>query len=539
MRRSAPLLIGPLIGLLLATTAVLASPPVPLAGAPKSVLFLVIDDFRPELSTAYGQRGIVTPNLDKFAQSALTFGHAYVQFAHCSPSRNSFLSGRSPQTTQVYNFVEHFREVGQNWTALPQFFKENGFYTAGGGKVYHPNLPPNNDPPSWDEYFFANGDDRGCKQGDSLFDKVCPSDEDDSAFYDCNLVAETVAQLKKAKAQAKPFFIAAGLRRPHLAFHAPRRFYDMYANNGTFPDDMPLAKHKKGPVGMPELAFYSDTGPGVHPWPSVPWNYTSPVPDHIAALARWGYYASVSFMDSNVGIVLDALDDLQLAEDTVVVFMGDHGWQLGEHGEWGKHTNFELALRVPLMVRSPAHPKSAGARAPHFVESLDLYRTLAGLVLPGATVEAGVEGTDLSPIFEDPTAMLETAAFSQMSRCPQNNSWINNPCNFVPLKQITYMGYTVRVTGWRYTVWLAFNGTTNRALWDGPMHGEELYDHTGDGGADFDAFENANAVNASGNQLIRNKLLAALRTRFDTPPGNKTMSLVAGHAPPPSAAATS
>lgn len=266
MRRPAPLLIG----LLLATTAALASPPVPLAGAQKSVLFLVIDDFRPELSGAYGQRRLVTPNLDKFAQSALTFGHAYVQFAHCSPSRNSFLSGRSPQTTQVYNFVEHFREVGKNWTALPQFFKENGYYSAGGGKVYHPNLPPNNDPPSWDVYFYANGDDRGCKQGDSLFDKVCPSDEEDSAFYDYNLATETVAQLKKAKSQAKPFFIAAGLRRPHLSFHAPRRFYDMYANNGTFPTDMPLAKHKTGPVGMPELAFYSDKGAGVHPWPPVP-----------------------------------------------------------------------------------------------------------------------------------------------------------------------------------------------------------------------------------------------------------------------------
>lgn len=221
-------------------------------------------------------------------------------------------------------------------------------------------------------------------------------------------------------------------------------------------------------------------------------------------------------MDSNVGIVLDGLDDLQLAQDTVVVFMGDHGWQLGEHGEWGKHTNFELALRTPLMVRSPAHPKSAGARAPHFVELLDLYRTLAGLVLPGAAVEAGVEGTDLSPIFEDPTATLETAAFSQMSRCPQNNSWINNPCNFVPLKQIAYMGYTVRVAGWRYTVWLAFNGTTNRAQWGGPMYGEELYDHAGDDGADFGAFENANAVNASANQQTRYTLLAALRARFDT-----------------------
>jgi arylsulfatase A-like enzyme len=158
MRRSAP----PLIGLLLASTVILAPPLVPLAGAPKSVLFLVIDDFRPELSAAYGQRRLITPNLDKFAQSALTFGHAYVQFAHCSPSRNSFLSGRSPQTTQVYNFVEHFREVGKNWTALPQFFKQNGYYSAGGGKVYHPNLPPNNDPPSWDVYFYANGDDRGC-----------------------------------------------------------------------------------------------------------------------------------------------------------------------------------------------------------------------------------------------------------------------------------------------------------------------------------------------------------------------------------------
>ena len=227
------------------------------------------------------------------------------------------MSGRSPQTTGVYNFINNFREagVGDKWTAMPEFFRHHGYYVAGGGKVYHPGHPPNNDMPrSWDVYFQKNGDDGGCRANETIYDNVCPSDEPDEAFYDFQLANNTVAQLTLAKADGRPFFIAAGFRRPHRVWHVPRRFYDKYANNGTFPTNMKLAQFKTGPVGMPELAYIDNA------WPSFSYNQSVPIPDRIAALGRWGYYSAVSFTDSNIGMVLDAVDSLGLAKTTVVAF---------------------------------------------------------------------------------------------------------------------------------------------------------------------------------------------------------------------------
>jgi hypothetical protein len=328
--------------------------------------------------------------------------------------------GRSPQTTGVYNFIDNFREegYGADWIAMPQFFKQHGWYTAGGGKVYHPGHPPNNDMPySWDVYFKANGDDAGCRDNETLGwccglagSNVCPSDEPDSAFYDWVLANDTVAQLTQHAqrrsdgdthgAAGQPFFIAAGLRRPHRVWHVPRRFYDLYENNGTHPTNMPLALHKTGPVCKiaclvefllclsraclgnrrvssgklnskravfrrwecqssrlsTTLGPISSTYSAKHThrnrgrfnaiW-SLVWqipmrdiffplmicrrsryNQSVPIDDWRAELGRWGYYASVSFTDSNVGMMLDALDRLELAEETVVLFTGDHvrGW---------------------------------------------------------------------------------------------------------------------------------------------------------------------------------------------------------------------
>ena len=205
----------------------------------QKLLLLVIDDLRPELAS-YGFP-TVTPHLDAFASSALTFGRAYVQYSHCSPSRNSFLSGRSPQTTGVYNFIDHFRlpNVGANWTALPQYFKQAGHQSLGGGKVYHPEHPPHDDmPKSWDAYFKPNGDDEGCANTTQLYNNVCPSDKPNVSFYDGDLAAKTATQISQART---PWFIAAGLRRPHRPWHVPRWAYALYANNGTDPLAIPVA----------------------------------------------------------------------------------------------------------------------------------------------------------------------------------------------------------------------------------------------------------------------------------------------------------
>ena len=419
-----------------------------------------------------------------------------MQYSHCSPSRNSFLSGRRPQTTGVYNFIDSFRQTnvkdsagvdGLDWVAMPQWFKEHGYLSLGGGKVYHPNHPPHDDrAKSWDAesaisgvpgYYKSNGDDGGCRENETIYSNVCPSAEPDSAFYDNVLANDAAAQITAAAALERPFFIGVGIRRPHRVWHAPRRFYDLYENNGTFPTNMKLAAYKTAPKGMPLLAWIDNA------WPAFHYNETVPISDEIAALGRWGYYSAVSFTDYNVGVVLDAIDAAGIADSTIVVLTGDHGWELGEHGEWCKRTNFEVGVRVPLMIRSPAHSASSyGKRTPHFFESVDFYRTLVGLSWGGgnstpSTIEDGVEGDDLASVFADVEGALvapkKAAAFSQMARCPQGANIIESACNSVKRVDIEYMGYSVRVVGWRYTVWIKFNGTANRGMWDDVVEYDE------------------------------------------------------------------
>eukprot|EP00041_Stephanoeca_diplocostata_P022203 m.527055 g.527055 ORF g.527055 m.527055 type:complete len:610 (-) comp22008_c0_seq7:1261-3090(-) len=529
--------------------------PVPPSGA-QNVVLLVVDDLRPELGggTAYNQSQVQTPNIDRFAATALTFTQAYCQFSHCSPSRNSFLSGRSPQTTGVYNFIDDFREPGHgmNWTTLPQFFKRAGYTTVGGGKIFHPNKPRDNDMPfSWDNYYFANGDDKGCRENETIYNNVCPSAEDDDAFYDYQLAVLAARQIIASKSLGRPFFVGAGLRRPHRVWHVPKRFYDLYDNNGSNPIDMKLAAYPFGPSGMPELAYITNA------WPSFSYNQSVPIPDQIAALGRWGYYAATSFTDHNIGIILQAIAaDDYVFNNTIVLLTGDHGWELGEHGEWCKRTNFEIGLRVPLMIRSPFHKHSSyGQWTPHFFDLLDVYRTLVGLAYAGVppakipVIESTVEGQDLSRVFADVggtrASPLKNVSFSQMARCPAPGTLgPNSACNEVQRRDIKYMGYSVRVAGWRYTAWIEFNGTANRGIWRptsasnspdilsmsaGNRHRfafpdflqEELYSHVGDDGTAhdaMDAYENKNLVGDPQHASMRQELFSLLDNRFNTPP---------------------
>ena len=182
-----------------------------------NVLLIVVDDLRPEFNLSYGQDHLSTPALDAFAKKSLTFNRAYTQYAHCSPSRNSFLSGRSPQSTGVYNFIDDFRHPpsgnGSNIVSLPEHFKKHGYWTVGGGKVFHPDKPANNDmPKSWSDYTFPNGDDSGCRENETVYSGVCPTYEADQWFYDNRLVKNAVENMQKAKEKGVPFFIAAGIR---------------------------------------------------------------------------------------------------------------------------------------------------------------------------------------------------------------------------------------------------------------------------------------------------------------------------------------
>jgi len=480
-----------------------------------NVLLIVVDDLRPEFNRSYGQSHVKTPFLDSFAKDSLTFSRAYTQYSHCSPSRNSFLSGRSPQTTGVYNFIDDFRHSpspdSETWVTLTEHFKHHGYWTVGAGKVFHPDRPKNNDfPKSWNDYTVKNGDDAGCAQNETIYPGVCPTKKQDDWFYDNKVAKAVMDSMAEAKAADKLFFLAAGLRRPHRPWDVPERFYAMYKK-----ETIPLAKRKVGPTASPELAYIHND------WPAGGYNQTKPVPDDVARYGRFGYYASVSFTDYNIGLMLNQLQALGLTSSTVVVITSDHGWHLGEQGEWCKRTNWELGVRVPLMIRSPRHPNTFGKTTDHLFEILDVYKTLNRLTHASDSVQDGVEGKDLSTLFDDlhVTPPLRKYAFSQMARCPKNDTFgPESPCNQVERQNIPYMGFSVRTIQWRYTVWLKFDGKGNRAIWpssnDDGCFGEELYDHEHDTGVDFDAYENENI--ATVHPDVCKELFKVLRNEFSS-----------------------
>ncbi|XP_065191297.1 iduronate 2-sulfatase-like [Sycon ciliatum] len=457
---------------------------------PYNVLFIVVDDLRPELNVTYGHEYMHTPNLDALAAQSMVFDRAYCQEAVCAPSRNSFMSGRRPDTTKAWNFIDHFREpgVGADWVSLPQYFKNHGYYTWGGGKLYHPNLPPKNDEPlSWSQeipYFPVT--DEPCPKGTKT--PFCSIDAPLDSFFDHRLSEHTIGLLEAAALNYtdKPFFIGAGFRRPHVSWRAPPRFFDLY--NASM---IATATHPTAPSGMPDIAFTTEGAADIHHWPRA-YGPNDPEPHDSQQLLRRGYYAAVSFVDEQIGAVLKALDHYGLSNNTIVSLNGDHGWQLGEHGEWAKHTNFELAARVPMMVRVPSKPQTAGKRSSAIVELIDMYPTLAELA--GLPTPPDLNGTSFAPYFDNHTMpSLKDAAFFQFPRCPKNLSrmWDENICLSVPRTEFYSMGYSVRTTQYRYTEWLKWNGTRLHGEWSDVV-GVELYDHAGDTGTDFNAFENEN-----------------------------------------------
>eukprot|EP00057_Strongylocentrotus_purpuratus_P010965 XP_011665439.1 PREDICTED: iduronate 2-sulfatase isoform X1 [Strongylocentrotus purpuratus] len=351
-----------------------------------NVLFIVIDDLRPSLGCYGGP--IISPNIDQLAAQSAVFTNAMVQQSLCAPSRTSFLTGRRPDTTKLYDFYSYWREAAGNYTTLPQHFKENGYFTASVGKVFHPgNSSGGNDdyPYSWsvpayhpstDQFIYA----KVCpnldgKLGDNV---MCPVDVDkmpEGTLPDLQAferAAEILRNLSSAKAtgaekthlherfedgkssltnaSSPPFFLAVGYRKPHVPWKYPKEYESLYplssveiASNPTMPEEMPSAAWEV----FGRLRKHSDLRPLKLPLPygTIPLNYHGPM--------RQNYYAASTFMDYQVGRLLNVLEESGFANNTIIVLVGDHGWQLGEHGEWCKFSNFELATRAPLLLHVP------------------------------------------------------------------------------------------------------------------------------------------------------------------------------------------
>ena len=444
---------------------------------PLNVLFIVADDLRPDLG-CYGRTEVHSPNLDRLAARGLVFERAYCQVALCNPSRASVLTGRRPETTQVLDNGAHVRQAMPGVVTLPQFFRQHGWHAQGVGKIFHPGC---DDAPSWsvphwhpqqqfegpgaealiakyESYYGGEGravvrqraaaasqsgtNAESLKPGDLLGPAWEAPDVADEELLDGQTATRAIEALRQVG--GRPFFLAVGFLKPHLPFVAPKKYWELYSP-GKIRSASPLP-----PKDAPAWAL--------HEWSElrsfVGMPKTGPLSDEQARQMIHGYRAATSYLDAQAGRVLDELDRLGLREKTIVVFWGDHGWQLGEHGLWCKHTNFELATRAPLILSAPGM-KSAGRRTAALVEFVDIYPTLAELC--GLPLPPELEGASLVPLLAKPDRAWKPAAFSQYLRAGKD----------------PHMGYSMRTDRYRLTRWVRVDDPTR-------VDGVELYDHQSD-----------------------------------------------------------
>ena len=433
-----------------------------------NVLFIVVDDLRTQLG-CYGMPWVISPNIDALAEQSMLFERAYCQQAVCAPSRASVLSGCRPDTTTIYDLHTPLRKAMPDVLSLPEFFKTNGYESVSIGKVYH---HAKDDLQGWsNEPFQSKGDWKGrgyltdealelikhCdaemmalgskRRGLGLpFEAADVADED---YHDGKDAQAAVSELNRLKNLDKPFFLAVGFHKPHLPFNAPKRYWDMYD-----PDTLPLAENPYEPA---DVTAYSLTNYGeLRGYFGVP--KEGDIPEDLARKLIHGYCACVSYMDVQLGKVLSTLKEYGLWDNTIVVLWGDHGWKLGEHNSWSKHTNFEIDTRAPLLIRVPDLP-AAGTSTNALVEFVDMYPTLCELC--GLKVPEHCEGTSLVPLLNNPRLPWKDAAFSQY---PRGN----------------VMGYAMRTEQYRYVEW--------RDRITGEVLATEVYDHS------TDDQENANLV---------------------------------------------
>jgi arylsulfatase A-like enzyme len=436
-----------------------------------NILFLAVDDLRPELG-CYGVDAIRSPNIDRIARQGVTFERAYCQQAVCSPSRTSLLTGARPDTTRVWDLVTHFRAAMPDVVTLPQHFRQNGYFVQGMGKIFHPGY---DDEQSWSvPWQTAQAPTYALKQTATQKDEDRPNQKDGPPFeaadvadnfYKDGMVADmAVSTLRGLKAKSSPFFLAVGFAKPHLPFVSPKRYWDLYD-----PAQIKLAPNPYRPKDAPEFAL-TNSGE-LRNYIGMP--AEGPIPENVARKLKHGYYAAVSYTDAQIGKVLDELDRQGLRQSTIIVLWGDHGWKLGEHGEWCKHSNVENDTNAPLLLSTPGM-KTAGQHSRALVEFVDIYPTLselAGLPLPGH-----LEGTSFKPVLENPKRSWKRAAFSQYPRGRQ------------------LMGYSMRTERYRFTVWVGRNDRSR-------VEAVELYDHQAD------PQENTNVAKAPANAELVAKLM--------------------------------
>lgn len=457
------------------------------------MLFIAVDDLKPSIG-AYGDQMAITPNIDRLANVGTVFLNNHCQKAICGPSRASLMTGRRPDSIRVWRFLQRMREINPDTLTIPQHFMNQGYTTTAIGKIYDSrNVNGQYDPESWSiphktysdcmwnadlprpfgqyrnstsKQAYAAAVAKGLK-GHKAIDEfmrlgngrpaVESMDVPDDAYKDGAMALRAIEMLKDLKQSKKPFFLGVGFAKPHLPFVAPKKYWDMYDRKDIHvhpfqsktSDAVDMAYHRCG-----ELKGYTD----------IPNSFNSHSGDPKTHLAEdkqreliHGYYACTSYVDAQIGKLLDALEATGQSENTIVVLWGDHGFHLGDHGLWHKHTNFEQATRSPLIISAPGIEKQT-TKAP--TEFIDIFPTLCELA--GLPTPEKIDGKSLVSMMEKPDVSVKPFAVSQYS---------NKGC----------MGYSIRTERFRYTEWIK-NWRTFKPYDPDLVLGRELYDYEKDSG---------------------------------------------------------
>jgi iduronate 2-sulfatase len=470
-----------------------------------NMLFLISDDLNNHLG-CYGHPIVKTPNIDRLAARGMRFDRAYCQFPLCGPSRNCMLTGLHPNSTGIQGNAQIFRQTIPEHRSLPQAFRLNGYFAGRIGKLYHYNVPKSigtdghDDPASWGLEINPAGVDRLVEEpqiftltprqfGGTL--SWLASSADDTKHTDA-IAADDAAWVLERRAQKKdePFFLAVGFYRPHTPYVSPKKYFDLYPAK-----DMPVVqgvKEDQADLPAPALGSYKKE--------------QDKLTDDLRRECLQAYLASISFMDAQVGKVLDALERNGLADNTIVVFTSDHGYHTGEHGLWQKMSLFEESARVPLILAGPG-VTAKGAASESLVGHIDLYPTLAELC--SVKAPENLQGQSLTKMLGDPSVEGRGWAITQVTRGGAQRATQSEAQGSAGKR---FFGYSLRTPRWRYTEW------------DEGREGRELYDHDADPRELTNlALDSAHAATMSD---LAQQLQAAIKTTF--PPSGETPAIKQG-----------
>ncbi|MEI7423847.1 MAG: sulfatase [Prolixibacteraceae bacterium] len=505
-------------------------------GGKPNVLFIAVDDLKPVLG-CYGDKLVKTPNIDKLAKRGTIFMQNYCQQAVSGPTRASLMTGMRPDYTGIWDLKTKMRDVNPEILSLPQYFISKGYQTAGIGKIYDPRCVDDElDKPSWSIPYFKNSDQyisiktgksesgyqlpatkalakkyreegqakglKGKDLNDYIGKYVKPSvecaDVPDNAYNDGTNALYAKELLAKFSKSGKPFFFAVGFSKPHLPFVAPKKYWDLYKR-----DEMPLAPFQKKALNGPEIGYH--TAAELYAYSDIP--EISSFSDQKVGLDMpiakqkeliHGYYAATSYTDAQIGILLNALDSLGLSKNTIIVLWGDHGWHLGDHNLWCKHTNFEQATHAPLLISAPGIKPSVTKSPSEFIDIFPTLCDLSGLPSP-----SHLDGKSLVPVMKDPKTSVKEFSISQYPR-PQNKlesgrlGWSDGE----------FMGYSLRTGQYRYTMWLKDTFRTRKTFSNELVVATELYDYA------IDPNETVNVVNDPGYVGVAKELNGKLTEFF-------------------------